>query len=212
MNCDRIARLYRWIEYAAFGTSLARRRAALLPDVSDARKVLALGDGDGRALVRLLRGTRHAHVTYVDASVRMLELARARILSHPAYRNRVEFLHADARLMPERDGTYDCIVTHFFLDCFDARDLPSLVDRIAHAAAPEARWIVSEFRPANHFARMLIPVMYAFFGKATGLRTRSLVDHHPQLLRNGFRLEKTQQAWGGMLVSELWARSGASPN
>jgi ubiquinone/menaquinone biosynthesis C-methylase UbiE len=136
----------------------------------------------------------------------MLELARARVLSHPADRNRVEFRQADARVMQEGDRTYDCIVTHFFLDCFDSRDLPPLVDRIARAAAPEARWVVSEFRPANYFARMLIPVMYAFFGKATGLRTRSLVDHHPQLLRNGFRLGKTQQAWGGMLASELWAR------
>ncbi len=216
MNCDRIARLYRWIEYAAFGKSLARRRAAFLSDVSDARNVLALGDGDGRALVKLLHCARHASVTYVDASAKMLELARARVLSHPADRNRVEFRRADARLMQwderKEEGTYDCIVTHFFLDCFDSCDLPPLVDRIARAAAPEARWIVSEFRPANYFARMLIPVMYAFFGKATGLRTRRLVDHHPELLRNGFRLEKAQHAWGGMLVSELWSRSRGFPN
>jgi ubiquinone/menaquinone biosynthesis C-methylase UbiE len=206
MNCDDIARLYRWIEYAAFGNALQRRRAAFLGNVSGARRVLALGDGDGRALVALLHAAPAARVDYVDASARMLELARARAGTNCADADRVEFRQADARVMPLDENAYDLIVTHFFLDCFDERDQPLLVDKIARAAAPEAVWIVSEFRPANRLAKLLIPVMYSFFGKATGLKTRRLVDHHPYLLRNGFRLDRSKQAWAGMLGSELWVR------
>ena len=60
MNCDPIARCYRWVEYQPLG------------------RVLALGDGDGRALAALLRANSGAAIDYVDLSPRMVELARAR--------------------------------------------------------------------------------------------------------------------------------------
>ena len=92
MNCDRIARWYRWIEYAGFGRALEQRREAFLKDVSDARRILALGDGDGRALAALLEAAPHACVDYIDVSARMLELARARAGSE-----RVNYRCEDAR-------------------------------------------------------------------------------------------------------------------
>jgi ubiquinone/menaquinone biosynthesis C-methylase UbiE len=204
MNCDRIARLYRWIEYAAFGNALQRRRTAFVDEAAHARRVLALGDGDGRALLALLRAAPSARVDYVDTSTKMLELARARVDRADA--NRVEFRKADARDVPWEESEYDLIVTHFFLDCFGERDLPLLVDKIARTAGPEARWIVSEFRPVNRAARLCIAAMYLFFGTAADLKTRNLADHHPHLLRKGFRLRRSELACGGMLASELWIR------
>ena len=79
MNADRIARLYRWIEYATFGNTLQQRRTAFLRDVADARRVLVLGDGDGRFLEKLVRQNPRAHIDYVELSGRMLELARGQI-------------------------------------------------------------------------------------------------------------------------------------
>ena len=111
-----------------------------------------------------------------------------------------------AAFLQDVDSVYDVIATHFFLDCFTDAELDVLVENTARSAAPGARWIVSEFRPATFYARLLIPVMYAFFRGATGLATRRLADHHPHLLRNGFRLWRVEKAWGGMLASELWVR------
>ena len=84
MNCDRIARWYRWIEYAGFGRTLERRRQAFLSDLADARRVLALGDGDGRALAPLLAAAPYARVDYIDVSARMLELARHAPVPRPS--------------------------------------------------------------------------------------------------------------------------------
>ena len=114
MNCDRIARCYRWLEYAGFGRALEHRRNAFLAYVADARRVLVLGDGDGRALAALLRAAPHARIDYVDLSARMLELARGR-----AGDLRVVYRRDDARTTPLPAAEYDLIVTHFFLDCFD---------------------------------------------------------------------------------------------
>ncbi len=189
------------MEYAAFGRALERRRAAFLGAAYTARRVLALGDGDGRALAALLAAAPRARIDYVDASAKMMALARARAGTH-----RVNYRRADARALRLRNSQYDLVVTHFFLDCFNDAELSALVERTARAAAPSARWIVSEFRPATLFARLLIALMYAFFRGATGLATRRLADHHPHLACNGFRLQRVERTWGGMLASELWVR------
>jgi SAM-dependent methyltransferase len=195
VNCDRIARCYRWIEYAGFGRALERRREAFLSDASDARRVLALGDGDGRALAALLAAAPHACVDYIDLSARMLEVARARAgTKHVVYRNE------DARAARLPAAEYDLIVTHFFLDCFDETDLEPLIARLSDAAAPRARWLISEFRGNGWLVRAL----YFFFRIVAGLRTRRLVDHHPLLKRYGFRLIRQEDAWRGLLASELW--------
>ena len=52
MKIGRLARWYRWIEYAAFGRVLERRRFAFLPHIASARHMLILGEGDGRTLER----------------------------------------------------------------------------------------------------------------------------------------------------------------
>ena len=197
MNCDRIAPWYRWLEYAGFGRALERRRAAFLGEVADARRVLALGDGDGRALSVLLAAAPKARIDYIDVSAEMLKLARAR-----AGDQRVAYRCEDARTAPLPAAEYDVIVTHFFLDCFEGPDMELLTSRISGAARPEARWIVSEFRKPGWFVQAL----YFFFRITTGLRTRSLMDHHPFLERNGFRLKCSESAWRGRLASEVWVR------
>ena len=52
---DRLARPYRWLEYAAFGRVLLRCRYDLLPWLADARRVLTVGEGDGRFVAELVR-------------------------------------------------------------------------------------------------------------------------------------------------------------
>ena len=204
MNCDPIAPWYRWFEYLGFGHELERRRTAFLPDIADARRILVLGDGDGRFLARLVHQNRGAAIDYVDVSARMLALARARAGDSVTYH------HADARTIPLAE--YDLIVTHFFLDCFDPTDAEPLIERIANAASPHARWLISEFRQPGTgwraaWARVWLWTLYRFFRITTGLRTTTLVDHHPLLARAGFRIVRQQSSRFGLLASELWSRS-----
>jgi ubiquinone/menaquinone biosynthesis C-methylase UbiE len=195
VNCDRIARWYRWLEYAGFGRALEHRREIFLTDVASARRVLVLGDGDGRALAALLAAAPNAQIDYVDVSAHMLQLACQRAGSV-----RVAYHHGDALTTPLPAAEYDLIVTHFFLDCFEEEDQARLVARVARAAMPQARWLVSEFRKPG----LLVDLLYLFFRAATGLKTRRLVDHHPLFQRSGFRLARSESAWRGLLASELW--------
>ena len=183
-----------------FGGELERRRLALLPEVAAAQRALILGDGDGRFLARF-RAVSTASVDCIDASARMLALARAR-----AGDERISYHRANALTVPLKPSSYDLIVTHFFLDCFDAPGLERLIDRIQEAAEPGALWLISEFREPR-WARPLLTVMYWFFRVSAGLSNQRLVDHRPLLERRGFRLLREETSRRGLLASELWQRS-----
>jgi ubiquinone/menaquinone biosynthesis C-methylase UbiE len=205
VNCDRIARIYRWLEYLGFRRELERRRFRYLADVANSRKALLLGEGDGRFLARLARECT-AEVDCVDSSPIMLALARQR-----AGESRIRYVLADARTAALPNTGYDLVVTHFFLDCFNSDDLARLFSRVAECAVPHAKWVVSEFRQPLHgwrgaWAWIWLRGLYSFFGVATGLRTRSLTDHHPLFAQNGFRIERQETSWFGLLASELWQR------
>src|SRR4051812_37776164 len=90
VSCDFIAPWYRWMEYATFGSGLLQARCRFLEQCGDARKVLILGEGDGRYLKRFLRTNSQAEVDYVDVSARMLWLAKRRNRT-----SRVNFCHVD---------------------------------------------------------------------------------------------------------------------
>jgi len=204
MNCDAIAPYYASMEFAVFGHALERCRFHFLPELAGTRRALVLGDGDGRFLKRLLTEYPLLQADYVDCSAAMLQRAR-----RAAGSERVHYLCADALQQLPGSG-YDLVVSHFFLDCFQRDDQAKLIAHITQAA-PQARWLISEFRIPQHRwlaapARALIGVMYAFFSLATGLKTRTLADHRPLLRDAGFQLHSDATHARGLLVSELWTR------
>ena len=207
MNCDRIARWYRWLEYAGFGGELERRRFQFLGEVSDTHRVLAVGEGDGRFLEKFAQQNPEAAIDCVDLSGGMVALARRRVGSA-----HVSFRQADVRSAALPRSEYDLIVTHFLLDCFEEADVRVVAARIAESAQPGARWVISEFRqPASGWrsmwARLWLDLLYWFFRVTTGLTTRRLVDYHPILKSCGFRLKHQRISRFGLLTSELWQRS-----
>ena len=131
----------------------------------------------------------------------MLQLSSER-----AGRERASYRHGDALAIPLAPSSYDLIVTHFFLDCFDAAGLDRLVARIRTTACPGALWLISEFRQPL-WAAPIIRGLYLFFRVTTGLRVTQLADHRPVLRAYGFRLLSEETSWRGLLASELWVCS-----
>ncbi len=195
MNCDRIARWYRWMEYAAFGGALRKRREAFLFELGNPQKVLVLGDGDGRFLQLFTALYPNARIDAVDVSARMIELAQARAPS-------ATFHLADAREFPPAE--YDLVAAHFFFDCFSETELPELISRFT-----AKQFLISEFR-RTPWSGPIFAGLYLFFRIATGLETRRLTDHRPMLERRGFTLDREETALRGLLVSELWTAAGTT--
>jgi ubiquinone/menaquinone biosynthesis C-methylase UbiE len=136
----------------------------------------------------------------------MLELARDRVVDAA-----VNFHHGDVLTTPLPQVRYDLIVTNFLLDCFDHEDMQRMVQRLAAVTSTGTRWLIAEFRERPTGFRMVwtrawLAVLYTFFRWTTGLKVRRLVDHRPFLEACGFRILRTESAWFGLLVSELWER------
>lgn len=205
---DRLAPIYRWMEWASFGPFLWWCRCAFLREMRGRRRALVIGDGDGRFTARLLRTNERVRVDAVDASPAMLRALERRARRHEA---RVRTTCADARCwQPQVGAAYDLVVTHFFLDCLTTEEVRSLAARVRLAAAPGAVWAVSEFAvPDGWYGRMLaaplISALYRSFHWLTGLSVKRLPDYARILRDSGFRLENRRAWLGGLLVSELWA-------
>ena len=80
MNCDRIASVYRWLEYFVFGRALEHCRNCHLDSIGTRQRALLLGDGDGRFLENCLRANSAVMVDSVDISEKMQCLAWPRRL------------------------------------------------------------------------------------------------------------------------------------
>jgi SAM-dependent methyltransferase len=209
-NFDRLAGVYRWIEWASFGPWLGWCRCAFLAETSACQRGLVLGDGDGRFTARLLAANPTIQIEAIDASPAML-----RSLVHHAGANagRVRVHAADIREWEPSaaadDLPFDLIATHFFLDCLTTDEVRSLAIKLRRIVSPSAMWLVSEFAvPSNWFGRMvagpLVGLLYLAFVALTGLGVHALPDHATALGEAGFCLEERKTFLGGLLSSELW--------
>lgn len=207
MNADGIAGIYRWLEYAAFGLTLERARFDFLSHAAGARRVLILGEGDGRFLARLLRCNLDASIAVVESSSRMIHLAGRRLPD--AERRRVQFHQIDAVADPLPDGPFDLAVTHFFLDILNSRDAEAVILKIAASLAPNAAWLLTEFQePAAGFRRthanLWLSTMYRFFSITTGLRTSALPPYRHLLQCSGLTEIEHQERRFGLIRSQVW--------
>lgn len=202
----RLARIYRWMELASFGTLLERCRFAFLNELRGSRNALVLGDGDGRFAGRLLDANPEVRIDAVDASAAMLRALVQRAGWNAA---RVRTYCADIREWEPAGGGYDLVASHFFLDCLTSEEVEALAGRVRGVVCPAAVWVVSEFAvPEGWFggfvARPVVWGLYWAFGLLTGLRVRRLPMYHEALRGAGFGLEKRREWFWGLLVSEMW--------
>jgi ubiquinone/menaquinone biosynthesis C-methylase UbiE len=204
---DRLARVYRVLEYLAFGRDLERARFCYLEQLGDCREILVLGEGDGRCLARLVTIAPTAHIHCIDASPAMLDRAGRRLSA--ADQARVTFSCVDARALELPTAKYDAVTTFFFLDCFTTTEVRSMVHRIRNSLCPRAIWLFADFAlPARGWARwrarLWLGILYAFFRWQTGLTARALPDAEPTIEAAGFVPVLASEFQQGLLRSRVY--------
>ena len=207
MNFDPVARWYRWIEYAAFGRAIERRRFAFLNRLAATRRILILGEGDGRCLERLLVAAPTADIDIVDSSARMIAIARKRTGDS----TRASFYLQDAVQSDFPNARYAGVVTHFFLDCLTEAQAVNLIHRIAAVLEPGGIWLVSEFSiPPEGWRRwhamIWVELMYWFFRTAVELPSKSLPPFEDILLNAGMRRVEREEERFGLICSTVWTK------
>lgn len=211
-NFDWLAAHYRWMEWVLAGSKLQRCRTAFLATIPRPRRVLLLGEGNGRFLAAFCRQFPEARVTCVDASPRMLQQARARLQRAGGFTEKVEFVTANVGAWDFPVAEYDLIVTHFFLDCFRPDQLDELIPKIAASGKAGAHWLVADFCRAPQGWRrwrsgLILSLMYWFFERFSRLPARELTEPDRRIQTQGFHLEQRQSADWELLHTDLWVKS-----
>lgn len=211
MSFDPLASHYRWMEALCAAGQLQRCRTAWLGAIPAPRQVVIYGEGNGRFLVELCRRFPAAHVTVVEASAVMIDLARARLRRAGLAAAQVEFIHADALTWQPPTAVFDLMVTCFFLDCFREDQLQHLVPAIASAATADAHWLHADFQiaPAGLMrvcSRVIVGILYVFFRCVTRVPAHELVDVSPYLSAAGFKKWQRREFLLGLLFSDCWRR------
>jgi len=210
-----LARIYRSLEYLAFGRDLERARFTFLDQLRECESILILGEGDGRCLARLIKIAPRARIQCVDRSVAMLERA-ARRLSSDTDRRRVTFREADALENDFSAEHYDAVLTLFFLDCFSPENVEILVQHLLPRLTPRAKWLFADFDiPENRGAfakvraRFWLVILITFFRWQTQHAPKSLPPSEAILRRAGLALvaEKTFQF--GLVRSAVFSQPGS---
>jgi len=212
---DQLAPVYRCLEWLAFGSDLEAARLCHLDHLRGRRRVLVLGEGDGRFLVQLVRRFPDANVDCVDASPAMLTIARGRLT--PAERGRVTFRKEDALLADFGWGAYDAVVTLFFLDCFTAEEVAGLIDRVRIALREDACWLFTDFTiPPRGWRRWRAEIwlrgLYLFFRWRTGMTALELPPMERLLREAGFELLAEASFQAGLVRSTVLERHCRDPH
>lgn len=211
-NFDRLARIYRALEFVAFGRDLERARFCLLDRLAGCESILVLGEGDGRCLARLVHAAPRARIHCLDGSAAMLARARERLAGSGA-EARVTFTQADLRTEEFPAQACDAVVTLFFLDCFDAATTAAIVARVARALRPGARWLFADFAiPPRGYrrwrARLWLTLLYGFFRWETGLGTRALPPSESLIRSAGFVPVETRERQLGLIRTVFFSQPG----
>jgi ubiquinone/menaquinone biosynthesis C-methylase UbiE len=213
VSFDALAPWYRTLEWIAFGDDLQRCRIACLGEIAAPHRALIVGEGNGRFLCELLRLHPAVEVDCLDASQRMLRLARKRIDRElPDHAERVRFLHQDVTSWAAPEHHYDLLVTHFVLDCFPEAELGGIMKKLARAGTDDANWLLADFCvPRKGMARLRaggwLAGMYLFFRLVAHIQATQLID--PTRFMRGERFVLARQCFfqRGMLKSEMWRRN-----
>ena len=174
---DQLARRYRLLEMIMFGNDLQRARTSLLDRIPDEGRALVLGDGDGRFLQQFHHAKPGWDFLSIDQSSAMLRLQKERL---PSLSDDC-FQQAELRSWRPNAGSFDLLVTCFFLDCFSETDLTALLPRWLRGLRRGGLFYLVDFQhPSRGWRRVrascYLSAMHHFFRWQTGLSNHRLVD------------------------------------
>jgi S-adenosylmethionine-diacylgycerolhomoserine-N-methlytransferase len=182
---------YRWHAriYDATRWSFLFGRTAILREVAKLAtptRILEVGCGTGKNVETLCRFFPQAHVTGIDLSETMLDVARRKAAP---FGSRIQLLHGAYGTAPTGDGNYDLILFSYALSMFN----PGFEEAIATAhrdLAPGGNVAVVDFHDTR------LPIFARWMGVN---HVRMNGQLHP-ILQSRFepRVDRLQAAYGGV--------------
>jgi tRNA (cmo5U34)-methyltransferase len=208
---DRIAFFYDQMASIASFNHINKSQLAFISHISTQSTCLILGGGTGYFLQKLLEVNKSIQITYVDASEKMIEYSKERILRNvPTDLNRVAFVCT--AVADFRFETYDVIVCNYFFDLFEENVVQGLLQQCYAALSNTGILYVTDFvlhttqSMKSYISQISLWLLFHFFSWATYLQTKKLVDMERVILLNKFERIIQKKFFGGLLQSNIFKK------
>jgi len=199
---NSVAPIYDRLAKLIFGQTLVNAQLAFTDHIKPHGRVLILGGGTGWFLEALLKKWPKLEVDYVEASEAMIKLSEKRDL--PA--GRLHFIHGTHEDIP--GAKYDLIITHFFLDVFDADSLQATTKHLGNLLAIDGLWLCADFQKTGKWHhRLLLWLMHRFFRITSGLQAPHIQAIPEAIEQQGMCREAFKTWKRGLVFSGLWQKS-----
>jgi ubiquinone/menaquinone biosynthesis C-methylase UbiE len=204
---DLVASFYPLLERLVFGSKLSHARRSFISRVAGGRRILLIGEGNGRFLFEVVKQTSSASITVVDSSTRMLAAASRRIATVDCS-SRIELIHSDFLEWRAAVGSYDRIVTHFFLDLFPPDRIRRVVEKISQLAMEDCLWINVDFTFENHSLpqKFLMWAQYRFFRIFARIEVSRLFDARTLIQNANWEVLEMRLLDSGLISASLLSR------
>jgi tRNA (cmo5U34)-methyltransferase len=203
---DRVAWLYDFLSFLVFGNTLRKAQTAFLDLIPANARILLIGGGSGWLLKQILLRYSPDSLVYIEASPRMLSLAKRKTRAL-ALRSVVDFRLGNEQLISSYDR-FDIVITAFFLDLFTQQRLQQeIMPRLSASLLPDGKLLFADFIPSDYWVSgLLIRAMYCFFGTLANIEARQLPDY--TYLFQLFNLQKTNSSlfFKDMVEASVWEK------
>ena len=198
MGFDSIAKYYDWLARLVFGSAILNSQTLFLSKIPSSSKILVLGGGAGWWLKEMLFKRPECEILYVEPSAEMLKLAMK-----SSQDSRIIFrLGTESSL--NSGNEFDVVITFFFLDLFQEKDLQEVIKKVRLSMKPNALWLATDFVRTKWWHSFMLSIMYAFFWLTTGLRNQRLPNWEEVLLESSLEKVDREMFYGSFIMSALY--------
>jgi ubiquinone/menaquinone biosynthesis C-methylase UbiE len=203
-----VAWIYPTLERVAFGRKLEDARNAFFDSVVCRKRLLLIGEGNGRFLAKCVRHKIGGSITVVDLSGKMLSLVRSRV-KRIEVQTALELVHSDFREWQGVGQQFDAVVTHFFLDLFLPDSQRTVIEKITALSRPKTIWVNIDFRPtlASPLNRCVDWLQYRFDRLISGVEADHHYDPAPLIRAAGWLSRQERTYCDGAVIAELFEPS-----
>jgi ubiquinone/menaquinone biosynthesis C-methylase UbiE len=201
---DWIADRYDALAQFIFGQAINDSQLSFLGDIAPDARILVVGGGTGNMLEPLLTVNGTCEICYVEASARMISIAREKI--DPSLMTRVHFLHGTHQTL-SAGRKFDVIITNFFLDMYPSERLAEICNGLYPKLKEEGVWFVADFIQTGKFwHQLLLWLMYRFFSLTDSIEAVKLPAWERLLSNTGLSEIKSVLFYKGFIKSAVFQK------
>lgn len=202
MSFDVIAPVYDLLSRMVYGKSIVTAQKYFLKYIPEGAHVLIVGGGTGWIIEELFAVNETCSVVYIEASQKMLQKAQSRMESND--QSRIQFILQSE--MPS-EGSYDVIITNFFLDVFPSDKLIYIIQQLKDRVVDNGRWIVTDFiDDGKRWQRILLKLMYTFFRNVSKIEAAALPPWQRLLADAGMQRNEAKRFYAGFIETAIYQK------